>query len=128
MSVHACITHALEGPRLDIAVCEVQKQLLSGWGRLKQMIVARIGDLLRSNSRMFAKFVFSNFQSGYGPRPQVEVGVWIKRPDGSRTLSGACIVRVYNLQNGEWAYQMNGGPIVKPELIAATVANRLRVL
>lgn len=128
MSVHACITHSSDRPRLDIAACEVQKQLLSGWGRLKQMITKRIGDLLQTGSRMYSKFVFSDFQSGYGLRHRVEVGVWVKRPDGSRTLSGACVVHVYNLQNGEWAYQMNGGPVVKPELIAATVANRLRVL
>ena len=93
MSVRACFTLD-ERPRLDIAACEVQKQLLSGWGRLKQMIVEQIGDLLKTGSRMCSEFVFSSFRPGYGPRPQVKVGIWVKRPDGSRTLSGACVVRV----------------------------------
>lgn len=128
MPVHPCITRSLEGPRLDIAACETQKQLMTGWGQLKQMISGMIGDLLLSGSRLYTKLVFSSFRSGYGPKPQLEVGVWIRRPDGSRTPSEACVIRIYNTESGEWAYQMNGGPVVRPEIIAATAANRLRLL
>ncbi|MDO8466931.1 MAG: hypothetical protein Q7S83_02195 [bacterium] len=127
MAVNTCFT-LYDRPRIGIAADEVQHQLMTGWGRLKQKIVEQIDDLLKVGGRLKSKLVFSSFQTGHGANLQLEIGVWILKPDSTRTPSGACTVRVRNTSSGEWAYRMNRGPEVKPVIIAITVAGRLRML
>lgn len=127
--INACVVHDLGRPRIAVAGKEEQFQLLAGWGRLKQAIVALLGDLRVNDRKMGSEFDFSHFQSGSGSMlQQMEVRVRLRKFGGEATPANACVVRVRNTADGQWEYRLNKQPATKVESVAATVASRLQVL